>query len=77
MECHRATIRHLLKETWISGHSRYTYSPYLSTARPHATLSVVELKKAASGVLAPWPGSQTPPYAPPNQGAAALLDEPF
>jgi hypothetical protein len=35
------------------------------------------LKNAASGVLAPWPCSRTPPYALPVQVAAALLDEPF
>jgi hypothetical protein len=35
------------------------------------------LKKAASGVLAPWPHSRTASYAPPVQVAAALLDEPF
>ncbi|WP_443147573.1 hypothetical protein [Nitrospira sp.] len=35
------------------------------------------LKNAASGVLAPLPGSHTPPYAPPTQAAAVLLDEPF
>jgi hypothetical protein len=32
---------------------------------------------AASGVLASWPCSRTPPYAPLVQVAAALLDEPF
>ncbi len=35
------------------------------------------LKNSASGVLAPWPCSRTPPYAPPVQVAAALLDPPF
>ncbi|WP_447963455.1 hypothetical protein [Nitrospira sp. Ecomares 2.1] len=35
------------------------------------------LKNAASGVLAHWPCSRTPPYAPLVQAAAALLDGPF
>ncbi len=35
------------------------------------------LKKAASGVLAPWPCSRTPSYAPLVQAAAALLDGSF
>jgi hypothetical protein len=35
------------------------------------------LKKAASGVLAAWPCSRIPSYAPPVQVAAALLDGPF
>jgi len=35
------------------------------------------LKNAASGVLASWPCSRTPPYAPLVQVATALLDEPF
>jgi hypothetical protein len=43
---------------------------------PHQSILGV-LKNVASGVLAPWPGSRTPPYAPPIQAAAALLDEPF
>ncbi|MEO7861326.1 MAG: hypothetical protein ABIU05_12945, partial [Nitrospirales bacterium] len=30
------------------------------------------LKKVASGVLALWPGSRTPPYAPPVQPATAF-----
>jgi hypothetical protein len=32
------------------------------------------LKKSASSVLAPWPCSRTPLYAPPAQAVAALLD---
>jgi hypothetical protein len=35
------------------------------------------LKNAASGVLAAWPCSRTPPYAPLVQAAAALLDALF
>ena len=35
------------------------------------------LKNVASGVLASWPCSRTPPYAPPVQVAAALLDAHF
>jgi hypothetical protein len=35
------------------------------------------LKKTASRVLAPWPCSRTPPYAPLAQAAAPLLDELF
>ncbi len=35
------------------------------------------LKNAASGVLAHWPCSRTPAYAPLVQAAAALLDWPF
>ena len=35
------------------------------------------LKNAGSGVLATWPCSRTPPYAPLVQAAAALLDGHF